>query len=60
MCLAASLLSPVLIHIFLHQLDIQTNSFMQIEEGVGYVRYADDMIFAIKRGGNSGGSILEG
>lgn len=28
---------------------------MQIEEGVGYVRYADEMllIFAIKRGGNS-------
>jgi len=40
-------------NIFLHQLDMKINSFMQIEEGVGYVRYADDMIFAIKRGGNS-------
>jgi hypothetical protein len=50
---AYSILSPVLMNIFLHQLDMKINSFMQIEEGVGYVRYADDMIFAIKRGGNS-------
>ena len=37
---------------FLHQLDLQTNSssFMKKERRIGYIRYTDDMIIAIKSG----------
>lgn len=38
------------------QLDMKIHSFMQTEESFGYVRYADDMIFAIKSGVDSEGS----
>jgi len=41
-------LSPVLMNIFLHQHDV-TTAFMNQEKSLYYVRYADDMIFAIKR-----------
>lgn len=50
-------LSPVLMNIFLHQLDMKINYFMQTEESIGYVRYADDMIFAIKSGVDSEGGL---
>lgn len=47
-------LSPVLMNLFLHQLDIKMDSFIQQAEGeIGYVRYADDMLIAIKSGKNS-------
>lgn len=42
-----SSLSPVLMNIFMHQLDMNLHYFMQTEESLGYARYADDMIFAI-------------
>jgi hypothetical protein len=48
-----SSLSPVLMNIFLHQLDFKIHEFMETEESLGYVRYADDMIFAIKKGVDS-------
>ena len=48
-----SSLSPVLMNIFLHQLDLKIHEFMETEESLGYVRYADDMIFAIKKGVDS-------
>jgi len=35
-------------NIFLHQHDV-TTAFMNQEKSLYYVRYADDMIFAIKR-----------
>lgn len=44
-------------NIFLHQLDMKINYFMQTEESIGYVRYADDMIFAIKSGVDSEGGL---
>lgn len=46
-------LSPVMMNIFLHQLDIRINSFMEREKSVRYLRYADDMLFAIKSGVDS-------
>lgn len=42
-------LSPVLMNIFLHQLDVRITAFMNQEKNVRYVRYADDMLFGIKR-----------
>lgn len=46
-------LSPVLMNIFLHQLDLEISSFIKKEKSLCYVRYADDMIFAIKSGTDS-------
>lgn len=46
-------LSPVLMNIFLDRLDVQIRTFMDREESLGYVRYADDMVFAIKKGPRS-------
>lgn len=40
-------------NIFLHQLDVKIQAFMNQEKNLYYVRYADDMIFAIKKGENS-------
>lgn len=48
-----SSLSPVLMNIFLHQLDKKITAFMLRENKICYVRYADDMIFAIKKGTTS-------
>jgi len=44
-------LSPVLMNIYLHQLDMKIQAFLSQEEKLRYVRYADDMAFAIKEGG---------
>lgn len=46
-------LYPVHQNIFLHQLDLRITAFMNQEKSVRYVRYADDMIFAIKSGVDS-------
>lgn len=43
-------LSHVLMNIFLHQLDIQIQTFMNTEHRLWYVRYADNMVFAIING----------
>lgn len=40
-------------NIFLHQLDLKINELMKNEERLWYVRYADDMIFAIQGGDDS-------
>lgn len=40
--------SPVLIHIFLHQFDLKMTTY-EDEEHFQYVRYADDLLFAIKQ-----------
>lgn len=55
-----SSLSPVLMNIFLHQLDLKIHEFMETEESLGYVRYADDMIFAIKKGDKRKPTVLFG
>lgn len=36
--------SPVLMNVFLHQLDLKIKDFMNQEDSLYYVRYADDMI----------------
>ncbi len=42
-------LSPVLMNIFLHELDCEMEDLTKKVEGkLGYVRYADDMIFGIR------------
>lgn len=46
-------LSPVLMNIFLHQLDVKMQDFMSKEARIRYVRYDDDIAFAIKEGANS-------
>lgn len=46
-------LSPVLMNIFLHQLDVKMQDFMSKEARIKYVRYADDIAFDIKEGANS-------
>lgn len=40
--------SPVLMNVFLHQLDIRIVSYIKNENRVPHISYADDMIFAIK------------
>ena len=40
-------------NIFLHQLDVQMQHFLSKEARIRYVRYADDIAFAIKEGANS-------
>lgn len=40
-------------NIFLHQLDVKMQDFMSKEARIRYVRYADDIAFAIKEGANS-------
>lgn len=54
-----SSLSPVLMNIFMHQLDMNLHYFMQTEESLGYARYADDMIFAINNELDSEGVYLK-
>ena len=49
-------LSPVLMNIFLHQLDVKIKAFMNREMSLCYVRYADDMVFAIQSGADSEGT----
>lgn len=46
-------LSPVLMNLFMHEFDTRMLSFIKKQERIGYFRYADDMIIAIKRGINS-------
>ena len=46
-------LSPVLMNIDIHQLDVKMQDFMSKEARIRYVRYADDIAFAIKEGANS-------
>lgn len=41
-------------NIFLHELDQRIHLFMETEESFRYVRYADDIIFSIKKGADSG------
>ncbi|KAM1859816.1 hypothetical protein ACFX13_012066 [Malus domestica] len=43
----------VLMNSFLHQLDVKVQDFMSKEARIRYVRYADDILFAIKKGANS-------
>nr|YP_009381647.1 hypothetical protein AEK19_MT1231 [Utricularia reniformis]ART31444.1 hypothetical protein AEK19_MT1231 [Utricularia reniformis] len=40
-------------NIFLHQLDIQMQDFLSQEARMRYVRYADDIAFAMLEGANS-------
>lgn len=40
-------------NIFLHQLDVKMQDFLSKEARIRYVRYADDIAFAIKEGANS-------
>lgn len=52
--LKVSSLSPVLMNIFQHRLDLQIHSsFMKKDRMIDYVRCADDMIIAIKSGVDS-------
>ncbi|KAM7460106.1 hypothetical protein LguiA_035936 [Lonicera macranthoides] len=46
-------LSPVLMNLFLHQLDLKIQTFLEKEKRVKYVRYADDFLIGIKRGADS-------
>lgn len=43
-------------NIFLHQLDVKIKAFMNREMSLCYVRYADDMVFAIQSGADSEGT----
>lgn len=43
-------LSPILMNIFLHRLDLRLTSFIQEKVGLGYVRYTDDMLIGIMKG----------
>lgn len=48
-----SSLSPVLMNIFLHRLDKEISLFRSTEDNLCYIRYADDMIFAFRKGSDS-------